>query len=640
MMKKHLLFVLFVCMSAVVGHAQDRMTPELLWKLGRVSALGVTPDQSRLIYSVSTPDLASNGMNSAMYSMDLSSGEVQKIESTDGLLPEAKTSADGAYKLTHKKVKLDKVSGTDYYPKWEKSDVKIYESLHYRHWDSWMDGSYNHVFLHKKTADGWDEGIDLMEGKPFHTPTMPFGGSDDYVISPDGRYVVYVTKALSGTDYVLSTNTDLYRYDTQSGTTVNLTESNKGYDTHPIFAPNGEDLAWLQMIREGYEADKNDLIVGSGEQKMNLTAAWDGTVNSFIWAKDGKKLYFTAPTGGTVQLFEVDWPGRSKKMPVVKQLTEGAFDVGGPIADLGDRLLVYRNDMNHAREIYAVDPASGEFTQLTRVNDEVYASIKKSKIEKRMMTTTDGKEMLTWVIYPPDFDPSKKYPTLLYCQGGPQGALSQFYSFRWNFQLMAAQGYIIVAPNRRGMPGHGVEWNEQISKDWGGQAMDDYLTAIDEMAKESFVDEERLGAIGASYGGYSVFNLAGMHEGRFKSFIAHAGVFNLQSMYGTTEELFFVNWDMGGAYWETDNAAAQKTYAEFNPINKVKNWDTPMLVIHGGKDYRVPESQGFEAFQVLQLKGIKSRFVYFPEENHWILSGHNAQVWHGEFFRWLDETLK
>ncbi len=322
------------------------------------------------------------------------------------------------------------------------------------------------------------------------------------------------------------------------------------------------------------------------------------------------------------------------------QITEGQFDVSGLVGQVGKEIIAGRNDMNHAREYFAINLKKGTMRPLTEVNTATYTSMKLPKVEKRMVATTDGKEMTTWVIYPPDFDPAKKYPTLLYTQGGPQSALSQFYSFRWNFQIMASQGYIVVAPNRRGMPGHGVEWNEAISKDWGGQVMDDYLSAIDDVAKESYVDKDRLGCVGASYGGYSAFFLAGIHEGRFKSFIAHDGVFNLESMYGTTEELFFVNWDAGGPYWEKENAAAQKTYKEFNPINYVHKWDTPILIIQGGKDYRVPIGQGLEAFTAAQQQGIKSRLLYLPEENHWVLSPQNGIVWQSEFFRWLDETLK
>ena len=393
------------------------------------------------------------------------------------------------------------------------------------------------------------------------------------------------------------------------------------------------------MKRDGYEADKNDIIVRHNGIDLNLTAGWDGTVDSFTWSADGKKVYFLAPIDGTKQLFEVNFPGKTKIAITVKQLTDGYFDVNSIIGFSGDNVITERADTNHAQEVYSYNLKKKEWKQISTVNNAVYNNLALSKTEKRYVTTTDGKKMLVWVVLPPNFDPKKKYPTLLYCQGGPQSALTQFYSFRWNFQVMAAQGYIIVAPNRRGMPGHGVKWNEEISKDWGGQVMDDYLSAIDDVAKETYVDKARLGAIGASYGGYSVFYLAGIHNKRFKTFISHCGVFNLQSMYGTTEEVFFTNWDSGGPYWDKNNAVAQKTYTQFNPINNVDKWDTPILVIQGGSDYRVPIGQGQEAFQAAQLRGIKSRFLYFPDENHWVLKPQNALVWQREFFRWLKETL-
>jgi len=341
----------------------------------------------------------------------------------------------------------------------------------------------------------------------------------------------------------------------------------------------------------------------------------------------------------TKQLFEVSLPEENKSTIKIHQITDGDFDITKLVGFVGHKIIVGREDINHASEIFSFDLNEKTWNQLTNVNTETYNSISLSKTERRYVTTTDGKEMLVWVVLPPNFDSSKKYPTLLYCQGGPQSALSQFYSFRWNFQLMAANGYIIVAPNRRGMPGHGVEWNEQISKDWGGQVMEDYLSAIDAISQENYVDKNRLGCIGASYGGYSVYYLAGIHNNRFKTFIAHNGVFNTQSMYGTTEEVFFCNWDFGGAYWEKENNIAQKSYTIFNPISAVEKWNTPILIIQGGKDFRVPIGQGQEAFQAAQLRGIKSRFLYFPEENHWVLNPQNAQVWQREFYKWLEETL-
>ena len=413
-----------------------------------------------------------------------------------------------------------------------------------------------------------------------------------------------------------------------------------GYDQSPTYSPDGQRLAWLSMVEDGYEADKNDIVVFDKRttQRYNLTNGWDGTVNSYLWANDGRTIWFTAAVKGTVQLFEISLPIDlgNHTADNIRQISQGQHDIASIAGQAGDQLIVAVTDMNHAAELYRFDLATHQLAKITSVNDDRYAGIAKSKVEARITQATDGKDLLSWIIYPPDFDPAKKYPTLLYCQGGPQGALSQSYSFRWNFQLIAAQGYIVVAPNRRGMPGYGVEWNEQISGDWGGQAIRDYLSAIDDMAKEPYVDTDRLGAVGASYGGYSVFMLAGIHENRFKTFIAHDGLFDMRSWYGTTEELFFANKDLGGPYWDDKNS---KTYTDFNPITHVDRWNTPILIVQGGKDYRVGIEQGLEALQAAQLRGIKSRLLYLPDENHWVLSAQNAIVWQREFFRWLAETL-
>ena len=638
-MKKILMLALCCACVVTVGMSQSKvMTPEQLIELNRVSAVGLTKDGKQVIYRTSTFDLNTNDRSSQIFSVAVEGGNVEPLAEVGNLVSDKNVSPDGKWKLVAKDVKIQKVSGSDHYEDVPSSNVFIYDELNYRHWDTWEDGAYSHVFIQSAT-DSDDSGIDLMEGEPFDCPQKPFGGDEDYIWSPDSKKVLYVTKKLAGTEYAVSTNSDIYEYNLETKQTTNLTEGNKGYDTHPVFSSQGT-LAWLQMEREGYESDKNDIIVRLAEGDVNLTEGWDGTVNGFIWSEDGAKIYFNAPVGGTVHAFQIDVPIGGGTPSAPKQISEGQFDVNGIIGQSEDHLIVYRRDMNHATEIYNLNIETGDMQQLSHANDDIYADIKMSNIEKRMVKTTDGKDMVTWVIYPPDFDPNKEYPTLLYCQGGPQGALSQFYSFRWNFQLMAANGYIIVAPNRRGMPGYGVEWNEQISKDYGGQNMADYLSAIDDVAKEPYVDTDRLGCIGASYGGYSVFYLASRHEGRFKSFISHDGIFNWRSMYGTTEELFFVNWDIGGAYWDKENAAAQKSYSEFNPINFVDQWDTPILIIQGGKDFRVPIGQGLEAFQAAQLQGIKSRLLYFPEENHWVLSAQNSLVWQREFYKWLDETVK
>lgn len=620
-------------------NAQKTMTPEMLLELGKVSGMGLTKDGKSVIYSVRTYSVAGNKSTTRQYSIPLTGGTPSEISNADALLPNPHLSPDGKHSITSNDVKVKNVYGKDFYPDLQKSDVQIYDDLDYRHWDTWEDGAFGHVFLNTLSGNKITDSTDLMPNEPYDCPQKPYGGDEDYIWNPDGRQVLYVTKKKFGKAYAISTNTDIYAYDIDTKQTTNLTEGMMGYDTKPAFSSAGT-LAFLSMKTDGYESDKNDIVVYANNSKMNLTRDWDGTVDDFRWSNDGKNIYFVAAVDGTVQLFVVDYPGAGKKLPVVKQITKGDFDVHGIVGQSGNTLVVERTDMNHANELYTVDLKTGALKQLSHVNDAAYSSITMGKIEKRYMTTTDGKQMLVWVAYPPNFDPAKKYPTLLYCQGGPQSALTQFYSFRWNFQLMAANGYIVVAPNRRGMPGYGVKWNEDISRDYGGLPMKDYLVSIDNMAKEPYVDKNRLGCVGASFGGYSVYYLAGIHEKRFKTFIAHDGIFDWRAMYGTTEEMWFVNYDLGGAYWDADNAAAQKSYMQFNPVNLVKKWDTPIMIIQGGKDYRVPIEQGLGAFQAAQLQGIKSKLLYFPNENHWILKDQDALVWQREFFKWLDETLK
>jgi len=633
---KKLLILTLITMSINAVVAQNLMSPELLWKLGRISPLGISKDEKNIIYKVSTPSVEENKSNSKYYSVPVNGGNAIEISDYKSLLADKNISPDGKYTVYNEEVKIDKVHGKDFYPNLDKSNAQIYNGLDYRHWDAWNEGKFNHVFY--KSNGEKSVGIDIMKGENFDAPQKPFGGDEDYIWSPDSKSILYVCKKKAGTAYAISTNTDIYEYHLETGITENRTESNLGYDTNPTFSPTG-NLTWLQMKRDGYEADKNDIVVSFKGTTINLTANWDGSVESFVWSKDGKTVYFQAPVDGTLQLFVVDFPGLTKKLPQVVQVTNGDFDVSGLVGIVGDKIFVTKSDMNHAAELYSCDLKKKVWNQLSNVNTATYSSLALSKTERRYVTTTDGKKMLVWVILPPNFDASKKYPTLLYCQGGPQSPLTQFYSFRWNFQLMAANGYIVVAPNRRGMQGHGVEWNEQISKDWGGQVMKDYLSAIDDVAKENYVDKARIGCVGASYGGYSAFYLAGIHNNRFKTFIAHDGVFNTTSMFGTTEEVFFNNWDFGGAYWEKDNKVAQKTYTEFNPASHVDNWNAPILIIQGGMDFRVPIGQSQEAFQAAQLRGIRSRFLYFPEENHWVLNPQNAQVWQKEFYKWLKETL-
>jgi len=675
-MKRILLLALGL--SAMFTMAQNTMTPQLLWDLGRVGSETLSPDGQWLIYSVTRYNTDENSGSGDLflmnmenenvrqitdmkgseynvlwhpngnkigflnggdwYEMDAQEGTPKKVYDLDKPISNVKYAPDGSMILFTMEVKTSE-SASDMYPQYPKANALIYDELMYRHWDEWSDNQSNHIFYTRIEENVYDpKPTDIMLGEPFDSPLKPFGGSDAMVWSPNGDKIVYSCKKKTGLDYAVSTNSDLYEYDLETGKTRNLTSGMMGYDSSPQFSPNGEYLTWLSMQRDGYESDKNRIYIMrlSDGEKKDLTTNFSETVYAFTWGKDSKSIFFEAPWRATQQLFELTLPKNKNKMPEIRQITDGDYNYLAPL--VGDKFLVAgRTDMNHAKELFKIDMKKGEAKALTHVNDAIYEGIEMSTIEKRMISTTDGKEMLTWVIYPPNFDPNKKYPTLLYCQGGPQSPVSQFYSFRWNFQLMAAQGYVVVAPNRRGLPGFGSDWNEDISKDWGGQAMEDYLAAIDAVAEEPFVDKNNIGAVGASYGGYSVYYLAGIHEGRFSAFISHCGLFNLESWYGSTEELFFANWDIGGPYWGTN---PPESYAKFSPHKKADNWDTPILVIHGGKDFRVPYTQGLEAYQVAQIKGIPSKLLFFPEEGHWILSPQNGLIWHAEFFKWLDEYLK
>lgn len=677
-MKKILgLGLLVACMSV---NAQQRMTPELLWQLGRVSGEAVTPDGKSVIYGVTRYNIDNNKSERNLFSIPVNGGQAIQLTqltgaetvvrvdpatrkitflhkgqlwemNADGSSPKQLTnyktglnnvrfSPDGKHILFSQEVELLKIEGKDRYEDLGRSNAYVFDDLNYRHWDTWEDGKFQHIFYATYDDGRIGEPVDIMEGEPYDAPQMPFGGSEDAIWSPDGKNIVYVTKKKFGSAYAISTNTDIYFYNLESGKTSNFTQEIMGYDTAPAFNADGSKFAWLSMDEDGNESDKNDVIVYDSKtgKKHNLTKDWDETVASFRWSDDGSKIYFLAVKGGTEQLFEIPLGKDLGKFSTVniRQITKGQFDVNGIVGQAGNSLIVSRSDMNHAAELFKADLKTGRITQLTNVNQATYNGLAMGKVEERRIKTTDGQDMLVWVIYPPNFDPTKKYPTLLYCQGGPQSALSQYYSFRWNFQLMAANDYIVIAPNRRGMPGHGIKWNADISGDWGGQPIRDYLSAIDAIAKEPFVDKSRLAAVGASYGGYSVFMLAGVHNDRFKTFFAHDGLFDLRSWYGTTEELWFANKDIGGPYWGRNPS---ESYKKFNPIEFVDSWRTPIMIVQGGKDYRVGIEQGLQAFQAAQLKGIKSRLLYLPEENHWVLGAQNGILWQREFFKWLKETL-
>lgn len=659
---------LVLTVSTVISmEAQNVMTPEKLWTLNKFSVSAISPNHNTLIYNIGKVNLETEKTNKKNFTLNFDTYKEIEIDLgkksiiqwdknglyaqegekiflskdagntwiefyTIGQADNIVISPDGKKIAFSKSVKVENILGKNKFNDTPKSTAQIYRDLNHRHWDTWNEGYYNHIFV-VKTSENISKAKDILDGQKFDSPQKPFGGTEDFIWSPDSETLLYVCKKKSGADYAQSTNTDIYAYNLQTHTTENITKGMMGYDVNPRFSPDGKSLLWQSMQRDGYEADKNDIIVMDWKTKIknNITKNWNESVTGTVfWATDSKSVYFNAAYRGTVQLFSVNI-----ETPKVKQITKGNFDITGIVGQYSNKLFVTRTDINHSADLYSVDLKSGSMAQITNINKSHYDQITTGKSELKMVKTSDGKDMGVWFHYPPNFDPNKKYPVLLYCQGGPQSALTQFFSLRWNFALMAANGYIVVAPNRRGMPGWGTEWNEAISRDWGGQPMKDYLAATDYAKTLPFVDSDRIAAVGASYGGYSVFMLAGIHQNRFKTFIAHNGLYNMQSWYGNTEELWFANWDIGKP-WEVPTP---KAYTEFDPSKYIEKWNRPIMIIQGGKDYRVPIEQGLEAFQRAKLRGLNTKLVYFPDENHWILRPQNALVWQREFFEWLKETL-
>jgi dipeptidyl aminopeptidase/acylaminoacyl peptidase len=653
------------------------LTPEKLWQLGRLGEMQVSPDGKTVAYTVTKYSVADNKGNADIWLVPVAGGQPRRLTDTPGSentlnwRPDGKLTflsgesgtdqlyvmnADGSGKamlsefpdrgLSNLKYApkanfilytqdVKSSPGTlDMFPDLPKADAKIIDDLNYRHWNVWDDHLASHVFFQPLGADGRPTGYgkDVMAGEKFDSPLMPDGGSEQLAFSPDGYRLAYTSRKLTGKAEAESTNSDIYLYDIHNQQTVNLSEGLGGYDTEPSFSPDGKQVAWLSMATPGFESDRNGIVVYdfASKKREDITKGSELSAANVRWSADGKTIYFLAVMEGAERLFSV--PGKGGK---IRQLTGIAQNYNA--FELVGQAVANRTTLSSFADIVRLDLKTGKETPLTNINQQELAGIKMGKVVDRRVPTTDGKYMQVYVIYPPDFDPAKKYPTLLYCQGGPQSPITQSQSYRWNFQLMAANGYIVVAPNRRGLPGFGREWNDAISGDWGGQPIRDYLSAIDDVSKEPYVDKDRRGCVGASYGGYSVYYLAGKHEGRFKTFIAHCGLYNLTSWYPSTEEMFFAKHDMGGAPWDANPV---KSYTEFNPQLFAKNWDTPLLVIHGGKDFRVPEGQGMEAFGTAQLRGIPSRFLYFPNEGHWILKPQNAILWQRVFFDWLGRTLK
>jgi dipeptidyl aminopeptidase/acylaminoacyl peptidase len=655
------------------------MTPEVLWSFGRIGSAQVSPDGKKVLYDVTWFNIAENKSYKDLYLASLENGTTVRITDTPEKESEAVWRPDGkkigyistvtgepqlweinpdgsspsqisavkdgisgfkyAPDMKHlayvANVKLDQ-DVHDKYPDLPLSNARLYNDIMYRHWDSWSDGTYQHLFIATYGETGLSDHKDLLQGEKFDSPLKPFGGTEQFCWSPDGKTVAYTCKKKTGHAYAVSTNSDIYLYALGSGNTANLTEGMMGYDQNPTFSPDGKKIAWESMERDGYEADKVRLFVAelSTRRKIDCSAGFDQNVQGLTWSADSKTIWFISDIQATDEIFKLDLA--SKKMA---RVTDGIHNYQSVVL-AGDQLLASKVSMSQPAELYLVNPKTGADKPLTAVNKAILDQLALGKVESRWITTTDRKKMRAWIIYPPHFDPEKKYPALLFCEGGPQNTVSQFWSYRWNFQMMAAKGYIIIAPNRRGLPGFGQAWNEQISGDYGGQNMKDYLTAIDTLAAEPYVDKNRLGAVGASYGGYSVYYLAGIHQGRFKAFISHSGIFNMEALYSTTEEMWFVNWDNGGSFWDTKNSIAQNTYRNFSPHKLVQNWDTPMLVIHGEKDFRIPYTQGMGAFNSARLKNIPAEILLFPEENHWILQAQNGILWQRVFFDWLNRWLK
>ena len=658
---------------------------DALEALGRVSSPVVSPDGKTVLFGISYESLEQNTSNNDLYTLSLAVRDAEPVRITrtpksesgavwieggrriafmypaqDGTMQMWAMNPDGSDRVQLSKheggiggfllspdekqvvvignVKYSR-SAADLYPDLPKATGRVIDDLMYKHWDEWVT-EIPHPFVGKFDGTAVTDLADIMADEPFEAPMKPFGGVESFAWSPDGKWLVYVSRKKTGMEYAISTNSDLYLYDPATGSTRNLTEGMMGYDTMPAFSPDGKHLAWLSMERDGYESDRNRLFLmdmATGERR-DLTAAWDYTIDEFAWAPDGKRIFFIAPKDGVVPVFDIDPATKA-----IRKLTDEVADFTSLAPAGTDKLVTMNHSMLRPNELQLITlkgkKAEPSLKQLTDVNGPVFAQLKMPTVQKRMVPTTDGKEMLVWVVYPQNFDAAGSYPAILYCQGGPQQAVSQFWSYRWNLALMAANGYIVIAPNRRGLPGFGTEWNEQISKDYPGQNMKDYLAAVDHVKAEPYVDEARIGATGASYGGFSIYWLAGNHDGRFAALLAHAGIFNMEAQYLETEEMWFANWDMGGAYWEKDNAAAQRTFAN-SPHRFVDRWTAPIMISHGELDYRILASQGQAAFNAAKLRGIPAEMVIYPDENHWILKPQNAVLWQRLFFRWFDKWLK
>lgn len=676
--------------------AAGRLTPEVMWKMSRAGSSSLSPDGTTLLYQqtdynmaenrgVTTlwvealdskavtrlTDLTSNSLaprwsadgkriyflsdrsgSMQVWEMNPTGGDVRQLSDLEGGVEGFGISPRGDKAWYVQRVQAADRRSSDVHKDMDKSKARIYDDLMVRHWDYWDEGEYLHLFVGDFGADGLKPGMDIIGADAaWDTPLAPYFDMAEIAWNNAGTMLAYTCKPLTGTAYAVSTDSDIFVYDLASGQTQNIckplagqpadegeavTDAAElvGYDKYPVWSPDDKQIAFLSQRRAGNESDKSRLFLYdcATAEMRDLTEDFDYNAQNVVW-EGNDRVWFIAPIEGTYQICRVATTDGE-----VEVLTKGdhsltAFTTGG------GRMVAERSTISSATEFCEVDTTNGNLTQISAINDAIYKNIRMGEVQKRWVETTDGKQMLTWVILPPDFDPAKKYPTLLYCEGGPQSVVANGWSYRWNFQLMAAQGYIVVAPNRRGVPSFGQEWLDQISGDYSGQNIRDYLSAIDDVAREPWADESRMGCVGASYGGYSVYFLAGCHEKRFKAFIAHCGIFDFDSMYGETEELWFVNNDYGGSYWDKTNATAQRSYAN-SPHKFVDKWDTPILIITGEKDYRIPYTQSLEAFTAARVRGIPARLLEFEDEAHQVFKPQNSMVWNREFFGWLDRYVK
>lgn len=712
--KSFIVSIAFMCSFTIATKAYannnnlptDRLTPELLWSMGRIGSTVLSPDKTNILYTVTTYNISENRGYSAIYILNSETKETKKLtvntsksESDANFIENGRKivflcaddngtnqlwmmNTDGSNRKCISSEKTD-VNGYLFSPD-EKNVVLIHDvptetsiikndddlpkatgmvinELMYKHWDRYVR-SVPHPFIANFDGSQVTNARDILDGQPYESPMCPFGGIEEFAWSPDSKSLAYVMRKKTGRDYAISTDSDIFLYNLETGKTknlckpenykapvVNATSSlkhqiqynenedyNLGYDDKPKFSPNGKYIAWTSMKHDGYESDRTRLCVYefSTGSKTYVTETFDSGVNDFVWDDNSKELYFSGVWHGKTNLYKTNLKGE------VSKITDEVCDY--TLVDVDSRqnkLLTKKQSMSMADDIFFVDIKKGTSYQLTNINESIYNKLTFGEVKERWVKTVDGKQELCWVIYPPHFDKNKKYPTLLFCEGGPQSPVSQFWSYRWNFQIMAANGYIIIAPNRRGLPGFGYEWLTQISGDYTGLCMKDYLSAIDDICKEPYVDKDRLGCVGASFGGYSVYWLAGNHDKRFKCFIAHDGIFNTQQQYLETEEMWFPNWDMGSAPWVKPGGEMQKVYSE-SPHLFVDKWDTPILCIHGQKDFRIEYTQAESAFNAARLRGIPAQLLLFPDENHWVLKPQNAILWQRTFFRWLDKWLK